>query len=122
VWFGVFVPVACLFIPFRIVRAARATLLRRAGMTADGALVNGWRAAWVGSLIASGVAGASGSGAFSLVDALLLTVAFGLWTRIVRHVRRAGPDPHRDRRRRRTLARRGHAAGVSVVHTGGPGG
>jgi hypothetical protein len=79
VWFGVFVPVACLFIPFRIVRAARATLLRRA----DGALVNGWWAAWVGSVIASGVAGASGSGAFSLVDALLFTVAFGLWTRIV---------------------------------------
>jgi hypothetical protein len=91
---GVFVPVACLFIPFRIVRAARATLLRRAGMTADGALVNGWWAAWVGSLIASGVAGASGSGAFGLVDALLFTVAFGLWTRIVLQVadaRRARP-------------------------------
>jgi hypothetical protein len=83
VWFGVFVPVACLFIPLRIVRAARATLLRRAGMTAGGALVNGWWAAWVGSLIASSAAHTSDSDAFGLVSALLFTIAFGLWIQIV---------------------------------------
>jgi hypothetical protein len=89
VWFGAFLPVVSLFIPFRIVRAARATLLRRAGMTADGTVVTGWWAAWVGSLLASGFARTSESDALGLVGALLFTVAFALWTVIVRQMSEA---------------------------------